>query len=340
MKRMGLPVTDLTERRGAAAGVGIELGEDHAVEFELLVERLGGVHRVLAGHGVDDQEDLVGHDRGVDPAEFAHEFIVEVESAGGVEDHHVDAGGFGVLDRVAADIDRGADGLAVLGDLVRLAVELHAASPIITFRLRLDLLGQHAELGHRRRTLQVRGDQHHRLALFLEVGRQLAAGRGLAAALEARHHEDGRPGLDKHDRRRRLDLTGFGVHRRFAAQQLDQLVVDDLDHLLAGLHGIEHLRAHRLLEDPATKRLGHFVMHIRLEQGLADLFHRFTDIGFRNLAAAAERTQRVFKFIRQVVEHDDPFCCPLHHAAMRQIMDQALTGANRSLAQPPKAGHQ
>ena len=46
----------LDRQRRAAAGVAVELGHDHAVEFQRLVERLGAVDGVLAGHRVDHQD--------------------------------------------------------------------------------------------------------------------------------------------------------------------------------------------------------------------------------------------------------------------------------------------
>ncbi len=45
-------------QRGAAAGVAVELGQDHAVVVEGLVERLGDVDRVLAGHGVEHEQNV------------------------------------------------------------------------------------------------------------------------------------------------------------------------------------------------------------------------------------------------------------------------------------------
>ena len=45
--------------RCAAAGVAVHLGEDDAGERELLVELVGGVDRVLSGHGVGDEQDLL-----------------------------------------------------------------------------------------------------------------------------------------------------------------------------------------------------------------------------------------------------------------------------------------
>jgi hypothetical protein len=40
-------------QRGAAAGVAVELGHDHAVEVDGCAELLGDVDRVLTGHRVD-----------------------------------------------------------------------------------------------------------------------------------------------------------------------------------------------------------------------------------------------------------------------------------------------
>jgi hypothetical protein len=108
---------------GAAAGVGVELGQDDAVDLELIVEGLGGVDGVLAGHGIDDEEDLVGLDAGIDAAEFAHEVIVDVQATGGIEDEDI-----GLLlacrdEGAPADIDGDADRLAVGRDLVAFGVE-------------------------------------------------------------------------------------------------------------------------------------------------------------------------------------------------------------------------
>ena len=52
---------DVADGEGsAAAGVAVHLGEDGAGDGEEIVEGLGGVDGVLAGHGVGDEEDLGG----------------------------------------------------------------------------------------------------------------------------------------------------------------------------------------------------------------------------------------------------------------------------------------
>jgi hypothetical protein len=81
---------DLLDRqRGAAAGIAVELGEDHAVELEGRVERLGDGDGVLAGHRVDDEERVVGLDLGGDLADLLHQLRVDGQAAGGVDDDHV-----------------------------------------------------------------------------------------------------------------------------------------------------------------------------------------------------------------------------------------------------------
>ena len=91
MNLIGTPVTCLTRERRAAAGVAVELGHDDAVELQRLVERLGAVDGVLAGHAVDDQVHLLRRDLAVDPLELVHQLVVDVQPAGRVEDHDVGA---------------------------------------------------------------------------------------------------------------------------------------------------------------------------------------------------------------------------------------------------------
>ena len=45
-------------QRGAASGVAVELGHDEAVERDALLERHGDVDRLLAGHRVEDEQDV------------------------------------------------------------------------------------------------------------------------------------------------------------------------------------------------------------------------------------------------------------------------------------------
>ena len=55
------------------------------------VERLGDLHRLLAGHGVDDEQRLGRRHGAADADELVHHRLVDMKPAGGVEDHDVDA---------------------------------------------------------------------------------------------------------------------------------------------------------------------------------------------------------------------------------------------------------
>ena len=139
------PADHLLHRQGgAAAGVAVDLGEDHAVEAEGLVERLGGGDRVLAGHGVDDEERVVRARRPRRSAAPRPSARRRWQPAGGVDDQ---------------DVAAEADGLreALLGHrhrIGRLAEDRHAG-----------LLAEDAELLDRRRALEVGADQQRVAAL-------------------------------------------------------------------------------------------------------------------------------------------------------------------------------
>src|SRR3954452_12107750 len=70
----------LDAQRGAAAGVAVELAHQHAVELDGLGELLGDVDGVLAGHRVDDEQDVVRLDRPADLDELLHELGVDVQT--------------------------------------------------------------------------------------------------------------------------------------------------------------------------------------------------------------------------------------------------------------------
>ena len=78
------------ERR-AAARVAVHLRQHEAGDRQLGVERLRDADRLLAGHRVDDEQRLGGRDGAGDPHQLVHHRVVDVEAAGGVEDHDVDA---------------------------------------------------------------------------------------------------------------------------------------------------------------------------------------------------------------------------------------------------------
>src|SRR5262249_43908304 len=85
----GLARDLLDGQSGAAARIAIQLGQNHAVEIQSLVERLGGFNRRLPNHGVADQEDVGWLHLLVDLLELLHQGLVDGEPPSGIEDHRV-----------------------------------------------------------------------------------------------------------------------------------------------------------------------------------------------------------------------------------------------------------
>ena len=78
-----------------AAGIAVHLGQDQAGERQPLEEGLRHPHRLLAGHGIHDEERL-GRVRLLhDLAQLGHHRPVDVLSAGGVHDHQIGSIGRG-----------------------------------------------------------------------------------------------------------------------------------------------------------------------------------------------------------------------------------------------------
>ena len=109
---IGRWVTFLIER--AAAGVTLKLGEDDATDGQILIKLVGNGNRILAGHGVSNEKDLGRRHRLLDPDQLAHQFHIDMESAGGIDKNRVQPFGLGSLNRLATDIHR------VLGGLGRM----------------------------------------------------------------------------------------------------------------------------------------------------------------------------------------------------------------------------
>ncbi len=90
-------------------------------------------------------------------------------------------------------------------------------------------LADDLELGDRVRALEVGRDEHRGVPLVLEPGRELAGERRLAGALEAGEHDD------------RRGLLGEPDAAGLAAEDADELLVDDLDDLLGRVERLADL---------------------------------------------------------------------------------------------------
>ena len=202
-KRIGLPVTALTESAAPPRASPSSFDHHHAVELGRLGEGLGDADRVLAGHRVDDEQHVVGLDPLADLRQLLHQVLVDVEAAGGVDDQHVAALRLGLLERPGGDLDR----VGVGAFLVDVGADAPADGDQLVDRGRaVDVAG---------------GEGDVLLAVLAQEAGELGAGGRLARALQAGHQDHGRA------------AGGEGQLAAGAAHQPGQLLVDDLDHLLA-----------------------------------------------------------------------------------------------------------
>ena len=145
----------------------------------------------------------MGLDRGGDAPDLLHQLGVDRQPAGGVDDQHVTAEADGLLQALLGHRDR----------VGRLAEDRDPG-----------LLAEDPELLDGGRALQVGADEQRVATLApLVPRRQLGGGGGLAGSLQAGQKNDGRR------------AGGVGEPQGLAAQDVAQLVVDDLDDLLAGV---------------------------------------------------------------------------------------------------------
>ena len=217
-----LPETDELDRlpghlasrdRSTAAGVAVELGEHQAGQVGVFEEAVRNVDGFLTGHRIEHEQHLVGRRSLPDGREFLHQVLVDLEPAGGVDDHDVGAVAPGLLE-------------------CRLHEPRRLGLPVDVDR-HVDPLAERLELVDRRRALEVGRHEQRALPLALQVFGELGCGRRLAGALEPDHEDHERRGGRANER----NLLG--------AEGDDQLLVDDLDDLLARGEALRDLGCRR-----------------------------------------------------------------------------------------------
>ena len=152
-------------------------------------------------------------------------------------------------------------------------------------------LADDLQLVDRVRALEVGGDEQRRAALRLEPERELAGQRRLAGALEA----------GEHDHRRRVlgEPDGAGV----AAEDRDELLVDDLDDRLRRVERAGQLGALGPLADPRDEVADDREVDVGLEQRDPDLPRGRVDVGLAQPRLAAQVLERRGQAVGEGVEH-------------------------------------
>ena len=256
---------------GATARVAVHLREHEPADRQARLERRRRFHRVLPGHCVDDEEDLVRLSGRHDRFHFAHHLVVDVQPAGAVDD-----------DRVRAVPACGGDRR---GDVVRDATRLDGHDRDAK------LLAERAQLLDRGRPVNVGSDEERSAPLLSEDIRELRGGRRLSRALKADEQQHGRRALRPRER------------HGLAAEHLDQSVVHDLDDLLRAGDRLEDLLAERALAYGRNELADHLEVDVGLEQRDADIAQRLLEVRLAHARAAAQALEGRVQLVGQLLEH-------------------------------------
>ena len=199
--------------------------------------------------------------------------LVDVQAPGGVDDEDVLAVALGLVERPRGDVDRVAVGALLVDRRAGLAGDL---DELLDGGGPVDVAG---------------GDGDRGLALLAQPAGELGGGGRLAGALQAGHQD--------HGRRARRE----GQPRRLPAHQRRQLLVDDLDDLLAGVELALDLHALGALPHAGRELLDDLEVDVGLEQREADLAHRGLDVVVGQRAALADAGERALELLGEGVEH-------------------------------------
>ena len=152
----------------AAAGVTIELRENHARESDALVEPARDFHRVLPRHPIGDEQYFLRPDSRLQRLQLVHHLGVDLQAAGGIDDHRTGTRRFGLAQGILHQRLYGRSMLRPYSD----AKHRHS-----------NLLAQLLQLFGRRRPIDVGRNQCRRLLLELQPPREFGRGSGLPRSL-------------------------------------------------------------------------------------------------------------------------------------------------------------
>jgi hypothetical protein len=232
-----------------------------------------------------------------DRAGLGEQLVVDVQASGGVDDDDVAAG--------LAGLGRSSPGHGHRVTRGHRRVDVHPGPLGVDLEL-LDGCG----------SLQVAGDQHRPAPLGLEHRRELAGRGGLARALEAGEHDDrGMPSS-------RSSTVSPPSARSSSA-------FDGLDDVLGRVERLGDLVAEQLLAQALEHPLDDLEVHVRIEQGQADLTQGRVDRLLVEPPTALEPVERGVELGAERVEHGDSRC-----GADRSASVAGPSGADQAPSSP------
>ncbi len=260
-------------KRGAATGIAVHFGEDYAGDAETLVEFSGGADSVLADHRVGDEEQLRRIQFALQLGKLFHQFVVNVQTAGGVHEDYIARGHFCFAESAADNFERlvgaGAGPQGGMGGFRDLG-ELFAGGGAIN----------------------VSGYDERAMAVLGEPFSHFAGGGGFAGALQADDQPDGR-------------WLRAVLRLGFTAEQFAEFVADDLYDLLLRGELEEDFGAEGFLADVGDEFVGYADVDVAIEKGFADFGEASVEVFFGELALAAEILEGALEFVCECFKH---FC--------------------------------
>ena len=114
----------------------------------------------------------------------------------------------------------------------------------------------------------------------------------------------------------RATTAGLPTRRKVRSpgrEERGELLVDDLDDLLAGGEALEDLGADGPLADPRDEVLDDLEVDVRLEQREADLAHRRVDVRLGHATTTGQPGEGLAEAVTEAVEHAETatLCCRL-----------------------------
>jgi len=228
------------------------------------VEGLGNIDGFLAEGAVGHEEYFVGLDGGAEAFHFLDEILIDLETAGGVEDDAV-----GVL-LLGGGEAGGADGRDILGDAVGVKAELF-------------LLRENFKLVDGGGAVNVAPDDEGAIAALFEHAAEFGGGGGFARSVQTDHHD--------------LEWAGGRQLGFPLAEELHELVVDDLDDLLAGGDTLEDFLSVAGLLHAVDELARDLEVDICRQQRRAHLLEGVGHVFFGELADTAQVAQGRGEFV-------------------------------------------
>ena len=79
------------------AGVTIHLSQNQTSQLQIFVEAFRHVHGILTGHSIYNQQNFVRLYLTLDVLQLLHQFLIDVQAACGINDHHIIGVGKGII---------------------------------------------------------------------------------------------------------------------------------------------------------------------------------------------------------------------------------------------------